>query len=163
MAEKISVNGIDYKVEGPLGHGKYGRNLVVNRNGNRFVLCQLEDRLQLEARLSDYERLKSIRVLIPDIVETDKGALRILRELIEGVSVSELAEKASVKSEYFCQLGYMLEVLKDAGLSIDFSPERFMVQRDILYYTEYECFGYTDETSFENTALPVWQGKEDIG
>ena len=58
MREKISVNGIDYKVERPLGHGKYGTSRIVERNGNRFVLAQFDDAALFKARLDDYEKLK---------------------------------------------------------------------------------------------------------
>ena len=156
MAEKININGLDYKAERLLGTGGHSRTRLVSRNGNFFALKEFETAEDARRDAADYRRLKEIRVLTPELIEDDSKNARLLKEYIEGETVAELIARKALQEEYLAQLAYMLDVTKEAGLNLNYAPENFAVQRGILYCVDYETRPYTEEESFEKEGLALW-------
>lgn len=49
-----------------------------------------------------------------------------------------------------------MNLLYENNLNIDYFPTNFVVQNDILFYTDYECSEYTEEWNFENWGRKYW-------
>ena len=169
--EILTVNGKTYRVLKLLGKGKGGYSyLVTDETGRQLVLKQLHhepcvyyqvgDKLQSELR--DYRRLRQIGIPLPELLEADVAAERILKEYIEGERIDELVLRDAMRPEYFEQIHAMCALLYPAGLNIDYFPTNFIVRDGLLYYIDYECNGYMAQWDFENWGSKYWSKTEEF-
>ena len=164
MAELMQVNGIEYRVEKLLGHGKGGYSYLVERDGKYYVLKQIHHEPcpyytfgnKIEAERNDYERLRQTGVRIPVMLDIDMENERIVKEFIDGPSICDLVKRDGMKDTYLEQMRQMAQVVYSAGLNIDYFPTNFIVQDDLIYYIDYECNSYMDEWNFENWGIKYW-------
>ena len=92
----LRVNGKEYAVLRLLGKGKGGYTWLAERDGARYALKQIHhepcDYYQfgdkLAAELRDHQRLSALRVPIPALLDVDRAAERLLKELIPGETIS---------------------------------------------------------------------------
>lgn len=166
MNNKImTVNGVAFDVIRLLGKGKGGYSYLVERDGERFVLKQIHhepcDYYQfgnkLESELRDYERLCSVGIRMPKMLDVDVQGERILKEFIDGSTIFELVQRSEMRKTYIDQVKEMCNLLYPAGLNIDYYPTNFIPQNGILYYIDYECNSYSDEWNFENWGSKYWK------
>lgn len=165
MDREMTVNGREYRIVRLLGKGKGGYSyLVSDESSNHYVLKQIHhepcDYYQfgnkLEAELRDYERLRSIGIKIPAMIDVDLENERILKEYIEGDTIYELILQDKMKSIYTDQLRGMCALLYAAHTNIDYFPTNFVVQEEEIYYIDFECNDYMEEWSFENWGIKYW-------
>lgn len=153
-----------YSVLKLLGKGKGGYSWLVTDGEGEYVLKQIHhepcayytfgDKLQSELR--DYERLRALDIPIPRLLAVDRGEERLLKEYIQGDTVSVLVKENRMRPEYLAQVQTMCEKLYAAGLNIDYYPTNFVVQEGTLYYIDFECNGYTEQWNFENWGSKYW-------
>ena len=162
--EEISVNGKAYKVLTLLGKGKGGYSYRVTDGKNEFVLKQIHHEPcsyysfgdKLSSELNDYARLKAVGIPMPEMVEVDRDNERILKEFIDGKTVSDCIIFGEMKDEYLAQVREMSELLFAAKLNIDYYPTNFVERNGKLYYIDYECNDYSEQWSYDNWGVKYW-------
>lgn len=160
----IKVNDGEFELVELLGKGKGGYSYLVQSDEKQYVLKQIHhepcDYYQfgnkLESELRDYERLKKIGVRMPELLMVDMEQERILKEYIEGETIFQLVAADRMKPEYLQQLKDMCNILYPNKLNIDYFPTNFVVQKDMIYYIDYECNEYMEEWNFENWGIKYW-------
>lgn len=163
--EEIVLNGVPYRVVRLLGHGKGGYSYLVERSGQRFVLKQIHhepcdyyhfgDKLQSELR--DYERLRSIGVPMPDMLDVDQENERILKAFIPGDTVDRLVAEDRLPDWCIPQMEALCERLYAAHTNIDYYPTNFIPLDGTLYYVDYECNDYKEEWDFAHWGVQYWR------
>jgi len=164
MDTGLSVNGTEYNVIRLLGHGKGGYSYLAEKGGGLVVVKQIHHEPcdyytfgdKLAAERHDYERLLAAGIRIPKMLDIDVGAERIVKEYIDGDTVSELIKNNVSILPYMEQIYAIAAQAKNAGLNVDYFPTNFVVQNGLLYYIDYECNDYMEEWSFENWGIKYW-------
>lgn len=164
MEKELAVNGKTYKIIRLLGKGKGGYSYLADDGAKRCVLKQIHhepcDYYQfgnkIESEIRDYNRLKSVGIRMPAMLEVDVENERILKEFIEGDTVYNLVLKDKMKSVYMEQLQEMCAALYAANLNIDYFPTNFVVHDDKIYYVDFECNDYIEKWNFQNWGIKYW-------
>lgn len=164
MEKELYVNGKNYKIVKLLGKGKGGYSYLAEDGAKRYVLKQIHhepcDYYQfgnkLEAEKRDYERLKSVGIKMPAMLEIDEENERILKEFIDGDTIFEFVLNDKMKPVYIEQLQRMCKALYSVKLNIDYFPTNFVVCNDEIYYVDFECNDYMEEWNFENWGIKYW-------
>ena len=164
MTNTLTVNGKEYEIVRLLGHGKGGYSYLALRGGEEVVLKQIHHEPcdyysfgnKIEAEQRDYNRLKSIGIRMPQMIDIDMETERIVKEYIDGPVVADLVNNKVSIEPYMEQVRDMAARAKAAGLNIDYYPTNFVVCEGLLYYIDYECNEYMDEWSFENWGVKYW-------
>lgn len=161
----LSVNGKEYRVLKLLGKGKGGYSyLVEDEARKRYVLKQIHhepcdyyqfgDKLQSE--LGDYRRLRQIGIPMPELLEVDEQAERLLKTYIEGPTIAQLVAENRMQPDYYEQIRAMCNSLYPANTNIDYYPTNFVVQDGRLYYIDFECNDYMEQWDFEHWGQQYW-------
>lgn len=166
----MTVNQIEYEIIKLLGHGKGGYSYLAEKDGKKYVLKQIHHEPcsyytfgnKIEAERNDYNRLLETGIRIPQMIDIDIEQERILKEYIDGPTISELVEKGEMKSEYIEQVREMARVVFEKGLNIDYYPTNFVVQDGKIYYIDYECNGYMEQWNFENWGIKYWSKSKEF-
>ena len=164
METSLSVNGSEYRIVRLLGHGKGGYSYLAERDGRQVVLKQIHHEPcgyytfgnKIEAERHDYERLAAAGIRIPEMLDIDVDAERIVKEYIDGDIIFDLVKNDVSVGPYLEQVRRMAAQAMAAGLNIDYFPTNFVVQGGLLYYIDYECNSYMEEWSFENWGIRYW-------
>lgn len=162
--DNMNVNEKEFEIIKLLGKGKGGYSYLASDGTRKYVLKQIHhepcDYYQfgnkIEAEINDYKRLKAIGIKIPELIDVDIKAERILKEFIDGDTVYELILRDKMLSVYTDQLREMCRLLYAAHTNIDYFPTNFVVQNGEIYYIDYECNEYMDEWNFENWGIKYW-------
>lgn len=164
MSEQMTVNGKKYDVIRLLGKGKGGYSYLVTNSVQNYVLKQIHHEPcsyyqfgnKLEAEMHDYERLSKIGITMPKMLEADVGNERILKEFIDGDTVYDMILHEKLPGFCLSQVKAMCKLLYPSNTNIDYFPTNFVLQRETLYYIDYECNDYMDEWNFENWGIKYW-------
>lgn len=168
--DKLTVNNKEYSIITLLGKGKGGYSYLVTDGTNQYVLKQIHHEPcsyyqfgnKIEAELRDYNRLQSIGIRIPKMLDVDMENERILKEYIEGDTIYTLVATDQMKPEYIHQINEMCKLLYRNNTNIDYFPTNFVVQDDLIYYIDYECNNYMDEWNFENWGIKYWSKTDEF-
>ena len=164
MDKAITVNQKEYAVVKLLGKGKGGYSYLVSADDKQYVLKQIHhepcDYYQfgdkLASEIADYEKLRTIGIPMPQLIEVDKSNERILKEYIHGDTVFEMVLNDALPHTCVEQIKNMCALLYPANTNIDYFPTNFVLQGDILYYIDYECNDYTEQWNYENWGMKYW-------
>lgn len=164
MQQTMHLNGTEYNIRKLLGKGKGGYSYLANDGIKEYVLKQIHhepcDYYQfgnkIEAELHDYEQLKKIGILMPELIDVDREQERILKEYIAGDTIYQLVLEDRMEPAYLQQVREMCALLYAADTNIDYFPTNFVVRDGALYYIDYECNDYMDEWNFENWGVKYW-------
>ena len=170
MEKIMQVNGQDFSIIKLLGKGKGGYSYLASDGKRQFVLKQIHhepcDYYQfgnkIEAEVNDYDRLKSIGIKMPEMIDVDIHKERILKEYIEGETIFDLVLSDRMKQDYLLQVRKMCGLLYAANTNIDYFPTNFVVQNEELYYIDFECNDYMDEWNFENWGIKYWSKTDEF-
>ena len=162
--EKMTCNGKEFEVIKLLGKGKGGYSYLVTDGDKEYVLKQIHhepcsyytfgDKITSEIR--DYKRLKDIGITMPDMLDVDVEAERILKEYIQGDTVDRLVMEDRMEDDYYHQVRAMCQKLYAANTNIDYYPTNFVVQNGVLYYIDFECTDYMQQWDFEHWGNQYW-------
>lgn len=166
----MCLNGKSYSVLKLLGKGKGGYSYLVGDGLKYFVLKQIHhepcDYYQFgnkfEAEINDYNKLKTIGIKMPVMIDADAETERILKEFIDGDTVYELVLKDNMRDDYLNQICEMCAALYKHKLNIDYFPTNFVVQNGQIYYIDYECNEYSEKWNFENWGIKYWSKTEEF-
>ena len=169
MNDKMLVNQAEYNIIRLLGHGKGGYSYLAERDGQHYVLKQIHHEPcdyytfgnKIEAERNDYARLMQTGIRMPRMIDIDIQNERIVKEYIDGPTISELVTRGRMKDEYIEQVRRMAQAVSSAGLNIDYYPTNFVVQDDLIFYIDYECNSYMDRWNFENWGIKYWVKSEE--
>ena len=160
----ITVNGTEYEILALLGHGKGGYSYLVQRNDQSYVVKQIHHEPcdyytfnnKIAAEQRDYVRLLNAGIRMPRMYDIDIHTERILKEYIEGFTISQLIQMDAMQDAFLQQVRQMAMQASSAGLNIDYFPTNFVVRDGLLYYVDYECNDYTEQWNFENWGIKYW-------
>ena len=163
-SDTMTVNGREFTALRLLGKGKGGYSYLVADGTGEYVLKQIHhepcDYYQfgdkLASELRDYEKLSSIGIPMPRLLDVDRQQERLLKEYIPGDTIDQIVARKEMKPEYLEQVKQMCALLYPAGLNIDYYPTNFVVRDGLLYYIDYECNSYMDQWNFENWGSQYW-------
>lgn len=165
MTEEIlHVNNTAYRIIRLLGKGKGGCSYLVTDGRASYVLKQIHHEPcsyyqfgnKIESELRDYQRLRSIGIRMPAMLDADRENERILKEYIEGDTIYDLVLKDQMEPSYFEQIHFMCSLLYPANTNIDYFPTNFVVQDGEIFYIDFECNDYMEEWNFENWGVKYW-------
>ena len=147
LPEKLTVNGVEYRVIRLLGHGKGGYSYLVEKDERPAVIKQIHHEPcgyysfgnKLEAERFDYARLRAAGIRMPEMLDIDAENERILKEYVEGSTVFELVREGSPVEALTAQARQMAALAEKAGLNIDYFPTNFVVRDGVIYYVDFEC------------------------
>ncbi len=111
---------------------------------------------KIAAEQNDYRRLRETGIRIPQMIDVDVPNERIIKEYIEGPTLSELLEAKRPVQAYVDQIRQMAGQVRVYGLNIDYYPTNFVVRDGLVYYIDYECNTYSEEWSFENWGITCY-------
>lgn len=162
--DQMTVNSKSYNVIKLLGHGKGGYSYLVTDGLCEYVLKQIHHEPceyyqfgnKLESEMRDYKRLQEIGIPMPGMLEVDEEQERILKEYIEGNTIFDYVLRDEVKPDYVEQMKEMCIRLYASNTNIDYFPTNFVVQKERLFYIDYECNDYMEEWNFENWGIKYW-------
>ena len=162
--EKMTCNGKEFEVIKLLGKGKGGYSYLVTDGDKEYVLKQIHhepcayytfgDKVASEIR--DYKRLKAIDIPMPEMLDVDVEAERILKEYIQGDTVDRLVLEDRMVDDYYHQVRAMCRKLYVANTNIDYYPTNFVVRDGVLYYIDFECNDYMEQWDFEHWGNQYW-------
>ena len=161
---ELAVNGKIYQVLRLLGKGKGGYSYLVTDGAGEYVIKQIHhepcDYYQfgdkLASELRDYERLNTIGIPMPELLDVDREQERILKEYIPGDTIDRYVLEDRMEDGFYWQLEDMCRALYPANTNIDYFPTNFVLQDGILYYIDYECNRYSQEWDFEHWGIQYW-------
>ena len=164
MQETFTVNSRSFSVIRLLGKGKGGYSYLVTDGAQEYVLKQIHHEPcayyqfgnKLEAELRDYQRLKTIGIPIPALLDVDTGQERILKEYVDGDTIYDLVLRDEMRPEYVEQVKAMCRLLYPANTNIDYFPTNFVVQDGLLIYIDFECNDYMEQWDFEHWGIKYW-------
>lgn len=167
--DKMAVNGKEYDIIRLLGKGKGGYSYLATDGTKEVVLKQIHHEPceyytfgnKIESEMNDYRKLRTIGIRMPKMLDVDVQNERIVKEYIEGETVSELVAEDRMRPEYVEQVKEMCELLYPAHTNIDYYPTNFVAHDGLLYYIDYECNEYMDEWNFENWGIRYWSKAEE--
>ena len=164
----MTVNGREFAVKELLGKGKGGYSYLVTDGEGEYVLKQIHHEPcdyytfgdKLASELRDYERLKTIGIPVPQLLDVDRECERILKQYIPGDTIDKLVMEDRMEADYFRQMEEMCRLLYPANTNIDYFPTNFVVCDGCLWYIDFECNDYMEQWDFENWGSQYWRKSE---
>lgn len=167
MDDLIFVNDKAFKKLKLLGKGKGGYSYLCTREDNGSMLVVVKQihhepceyytfGNKIESECNDYQKLQSIGIRMPKMLDVDKQRETILKEYIDGPTIYDLVKVDKVLPDYISQVKSMCVSLYAANTNIDYFPTNFVVAGDLLYYIDYECNTYMEQWNFENWGIKYW-------
>ena len=164
MTERLLVNGREYEVVKLLGKGKGGYSYLARAGDREVVVKQIHHEScdyyqfgdKLASELRDYRRLREVGIPMPELLEADIQAERLVKEYIEGPTVYELVRAGTLPGYCLEQVRQMCARLYPANTNIDYFPTNFVLRGERLYYIDYECNDYMEEWDFEHWGIKYW-------
>ena len=117
--EEIKVNTHIYQIIRLLGKGKGGYTYLAIFQGKKYALKKIHHEPceyytfgdKLESELKDYQKLKGMGILMPELIEVDKDQEIIIKEYLEGDTVFEMVKKGEDISRCLDEMKKMCEIL----------------------------------------------------
>lgn len=162
--ETMTVNGREFAVKKLLGKGKGGYSYLVTDGAGEYVLKQIHHEPcdyytfgdKLASELRDYERLRTIGIPMPELLDVDRKRERILKEYIPGDTVDKLVKEDRMEDGYYWQIEDMCRLLYAANTNIDYFPTNFVVNQGKVWYVDFECNDYMQQWDFEHWGKQYW-------
>lgn len=160
----VTISGIKYTVLRIFGEAKGGRYYLVTDGNKMYTLKAFNEtalpngdsKSKMKRELECYNTLSPLNINMPKLITCDEENQALLKEYIPGPSINMLVLEQGMKDEYFDQIGEMCKVLYDKGLNIDYFPTNFVVNDNVVFYLEYDCFDYSDARNFANWGAKYW-------
>lgn len=164
----MDINGKEFEQIRLLGKGKGGYSYLVTDGTNQYVIKQIHHEPcdyytfgdKLASELRDYEKLRTIGIPMPRLLEVDHAQERILKEFIDGDTIDRIVLQDQMQQVFYDQILSMCSSLYAANTNIDYYPTNFVVQDGILYYIDYECNDYMQQWDFEHWGSQYWYKTE---
>jgi len=161
----IEINGKTLEVCKHIGKGKGGSSYLAKFENRQVVYKEMHyepndtytfESNKLQSELRDYKILKSVGISMPDLIYYDDSKQFLVKEYVDGQTIAEIVGANSLRDVHVKQMFYMCRLLYAQNLNIDYFPPNFVVEKDILYYVDFECNSYMEEWDFENWGIYFW-------
>ena len=139
------------------------RSYKVSRKGKIFFLKDFEnDKKGFENYVESEWKLNNTGIPHPKIYAYDKNILVVASEFIEGTTVLEDLMKEDLSDRYY-ELAFKANwFVKKDKLAIDYSPEKWKLFNDKLYYLGQICGEFDEHHYFEKEPLRLWFYTKDL-
>lgn len=162
--DTLTVNNRSFQVIRLLGKGKGGYSYLVTDGAQQYVVKQIHHEPcdyytfgdKLASELRDYEKLMTIGIRMPRLLDVDREQERLLKEYIEGDTIDRFVLQDAMIPDYYVQIRAMCEQLYAANTNIDYYPTNFVVKDGVLYYIDFECNDYMEQWDFEHWGSKYW-------
>jgi tRNA A-37 threonylcarbamoyl transferase component Bud32 len=104
-------------------------------------------------RVRSYAALLASGVPVPRLLDHDVARGYLVKEYLAGANVGETLSHNRLGSGVVDQFGALTRLVKQNGLSIDWSPSNFLVVNGALHYTQYEACLPRPERRAERRAM----------
>ncbi len=148
-----------------LGKGKSGYSYLGKLNNRDVVLKIMHHEVipyysftgnKVEAEIEAYNRLIEISENIPKLMDYNYEENYLIKEFISGEIASKEIAKNRISEKQIFELIELSEKLMKAQLNIDYFPSNFVIQKDKLFYIDYEINKYDENWSFKNWGIYYW-------
>lgn len=164
VPDHLDVNGRRYAIERLLGKGKGGYSYLATLDGWQAVVKQIHHEPcdyyefgdKLEAELGDYRLLTDLGIPMPELLDVDRDAERLVKEYVPGDTVYRLVLEGRLPEGCLLQMRRMCQALYPAGINIDYFPTNFIWRGGVLWYVDYECNPYDPRWDFEHWGCQYW-------
>lgn len=163
--DQISINGKTLEIIEHIGKGKGGNSYLATYDNRKVVYKEMHyeptdtytfESNKLQSELRDYEILKAVGILMPELIYYDDEKQFLIKEYIDGPTIAQIVGANKLEDGYVKQMFDMCERLYARNLNVDYFPPNFVVEKDQLYYIDYECNSYMEEWDFENWGVYFW-------
>lgn len=149
-----------------LGRGKSGYSYLTRHEGRKYVLklmhyeevsCySFHDANKVYLESAAYEKLKSLGIKIPNLVESRPENHFLLKDFVDGPVATELIAGDELPEEALRQLFHMARTLESEKINIDYFPNNFVWLNETLYYIDYEINPFAEDWNLENWGIWYW-------
>lgn len=169
--KSFTVNSKVYNVIKLLGHGKGGYSyLVKDTLNNQFTLKKIHHEPcsyytfgnKIESEINDYNRLKTIRIDIPKLIDVDYKEEIIIKEYIDGYTVDYYVLNDLFNDKYLELMQSISKKCIQNKINIDYYPTNFIINNDRIYYIDYECNDFMEEWSFNTWGIKFYSKTEEF-
>lgn len=152
-----------------LGKGKSGFSFLAQSENGLVVLKEMHDykvdyytftKPKVDLEIESYSILQQTGILIPNLLHFNKKQNYLVKEYIEGNTISEQLAFGKLPVGVFQQIIHWAENLQNMGLNIDYFPSNFVLNGEKLYYIDYEHNPFSEEWSFWNWGIYYWLNHE---
>jgi len=167
--EIININGKTLEIINHIGKGKGGKSYLANCENRQVVYKEMHyepndtytfESNKLQSELRDYKTLKSVGILLPDLICSDDEKQFLIKAYIDGPTIAQIVGANKLKDTHVKQMFKMCKLLYARNLNIDYFPPNFVVENDRLYCIDYECNSYMEEWDFEHWGIYFWVNHE---
>lgn len=158
------VNDNEYQLIRLLGKGKSGYSyLAKDDKSNKCVLKQIHHEPcdyyvfsdKFKSEIDDYYFLKDI-LDIPNLLDIDINNEIIIKEYIDGYTISEMINQNIDISKYIIEMKNIADICYKHNINIDYFPTNFIPFENKLYYIDYEKNPYDEKWNWENWGIKFW-------
>jgi len=163
--KQVNINGNPLEIIKHIGKGKGGNSYLATYENRHVVYKEMHyepndtytfESNKLQSELRDYKILKSVGILIPELIYYDDEKQFLVKAYIDGPTLAQIVGTNKLKDDHIKQMFDMCELLYARNLNIDYFPPNFVVEKDKLYYIDFECNNYMEEWDFENWGIYFW-------
>lgn len=102
------------------------------------------------------KRFKSAGLLTPIVLTIDKKSHRALVEYLDGVTAFDLLREKDIDEKIIDQLFLANYKARINRMRLDFSPKKFIIKDDKLYYTPFTFTNYVRDEDFTQKEIRLW-------
>jgi TP53 regulating kinase and related kinases len=147
-------SGISFLAESPIGL------VVLKEMHNEFIPYYQFNKNKVELELESYDLLSKFDFHIPKLIDYDIQKNYLIKEYIEGQTVTEKLIEAPLEDELILKVLQLELMLKKDNVNIDYFPSNFVIQDNTFFYIDYEHDPYSDEWNFSNWGIYYWLNRE---
>lgn len=126
-----------------------------NEAGDKVVYKELSKE-EYNHELYSYERLNSLDISIPKLIENNDDELYIIKEYIEGDSPLKLIAQEKLEKNHLLALFKLAELLNSDNLDINYFPNNFVFKNNSLIYVYYHVVPYNETNNFRDNGIYYW-------
>lgn len=158
-----------YNIIRQLGKGKSGYSYLIEFDNEYSVLKLMHDEPcayytfgenKVKLEVDAHNKLKRYNIPMPKLIWYDSDNNYLVKDFIDGITASELIANNKITESIIQQLFEMYNLVKNAGLNIDYFPTNFIIKDQKLFYIDYECNPYSPEWNLPNWGLYYWANSE---
>lgn len=153
------------QIRDALGKGKSGYSYLVRLGARQLVLKGMHDEPVPYYQFQDnkvvleftaYQRLKQLRLPIPELLHYDAEAGYLLKEYIPGQVAHEVIADGQLQEEVISQLIALARRAQQAGINLDYFPSNFVIDGHRLCYVDYEINPYQPQWDLRHWGIYYW-------
>lgn len=150
-----------FKFKKELYKEENGTNYLFS-NGNRNIVYKtlLPDAFDYE--VYSYERLASLDINIPKLLEANKEKGYIIKDYIKGEPAFATVKSQDISANIFMELFRLSELLNSDNFDIDYHPKNFIIIDGSLTYLYYRVHPYNEDYNLRNHGIYYWLNKTNL-